>query len=84
MPAEPTVHNLREQVKSIERDEAADRRAASAAISDTVDQVAATAEGAVQTLNEKYQKVSETIRTHPVAYVLGAAAVGIILGRAWG
>jgi ElaB/YqjD/DUF883 family membrane-anchored ribosome-binding protein len=83
MPSEPTVHDLREQMKSIECDEAADRRAASAAISETVDQVAATAESAVQTVNDKYQTLAETIRAHPVAYVLGAAAVGLILGRAW-
>jgi hypothetical protein len=83
MPEEPTVHDLREQVKSIQREEAADRQAASAAISETVDRVAATAEGAAQTVNEKYQTVSDTIRAHSVAYVLGAAAVGLILGRAW-
>jgi hypothetical protein len=82
MLEEPTVHDLREQVKSVERDEAADRQAASAAISETVDQAAATAENVAQKVNDKYQTISQTIRAHPVAYVLGAAAVGIIFGRA--
>jgi ElaB/YqjD/DUF883 family membrane-anchored ribosome-binding protein len=83
MPEDPTVDELREQVKSIQREEAADRAAASAAISETIDKVAATAEGAAQTVNDNYQTVADTIRAHPVAYVLGAAAVGLILGRAW-
>jgi ElaB/YqjD/DUF883 family membrane-anchored ribosome-binding protein len=83
MSEHPTVHDLREQVKSIDRDDLADRQAASAAISATVDEVAATAEAAVQKVNANYQAVTESIRAHPVAYVLGAAAVGLILGRAW-
>jgi hypothetical protein len=82
MPDEPTVHQLREQVKSIEREDAADRRATSEAISGTIDQVAATAEGAAQAVNDKYQSIADMIRAHPVGYVLGAAFVGIILGRA--
>jgi ElaB/YqjD/DUF883 family membrane-anchored ribosome-binding protein len=77
------VRNLREQVKSIERDEVAEREAASAAISETIDQVTATAEDAAQKVNDKYQTAAESIRAHPFAAVLGAAAVGFILGRAW-
>jgi hypothetical protein len=52
-PANPThqVRNLREQVKSIERDEVAEREAASTVISETIDQVTATAEHAAQKIN---------------------------------
>jgi ElaB/YqjD/DUF883 family membrane-anchored ribosome-binding protein len=76
------VRNLRDQVKSIERDDAAERAEASAAISETIDQVAATAEDAAQQVIDKYQTAAESIRAHPFASVLGAAAVGFILGRA--
>jgi hypothetical protein len=82
MPDEPTVHQLREEVKSIEREAAIERAETSAAISETVEKVAATAEGAAHAVNDKYQSVADTIRAHPVGYVIGAAFVGIILGRA--
>jgi ElaB/YqjD/DUF883 family membrane-anchored ribosome-binding protein len=77
------VRNLREQVKSIERDEATGRAEASAAISETIDQVAATAEDAAQEVNDKVQTAAEAIRAHPFAAVFGAVAVGFILGREW-
>jgi ElaB/YqjD/DUF883 family membrane-anchored ribosome-binding protein len=83
MSEEPTVPDLREQTKSIERDAASEREEASALISETIDQVAATAEDAVQKVNDKYQTAAESIRAHPFAAVLSAAAVGFILGRAW-
>ena len=82
MPDEPTVDQLRDQVRSIEREAAIERAETSATISETVDKVAATAEDAAQAVNDKYQSVADTIRAHPVGYVLGAAFVGIILGRA--
>ena len=75
------IRNLRQQVNSIERDAAAEREEASAAISQTIDEVAATAEGAAQAVNEKYQTAAETIRAHPFGYLIGAAAAGFILGR---
>jgi ElaB/YqjD/DUF883 family membrane-anchored ribosome-binding protein len=75
------VRHLREEVKSIERDEVAGREEASATISETIDQVAATAEDAAQRVNDKYQTAAESIRAHPFAAILGAAAVGFILGR---
>jgi ElaB/YqjD/DUF883 family membrane-anchored ribosome-binding protein len=76
------VRDLREQVKSIERDEVADRKAASTVVSETVDQVAATAEHAARNVNSTYEAAAETIRTHPFAAILCAAATGFILGRA--
>ncbi len=77
------VRNLRDQVKSIETEEAAERAEASAAISEAIDQVAATAEDAAQKVNDQYQLAAESIRAHPFAFVLGATAIGFILGRAW-
>ena len=83
-PANPTdqVRNLREQVKSIERDEVAEREAASTVISETIDQVTATAERAAQKVNSNYEMVAENVRAHPFAAILGAAAAGFLLGRA--
>ena len=76
------VRNLRDQVKSIERDEVAEREAASEVISETIDQVSATAEKAAQKVNSTYETVAENVRAHPFAAILGAAAAGFILGRA--
>jgi ElaB/YqjD/DUF883 family membrane-anchored ribosome-binding protein len=83
MPEEPTVRDLREQVNFIEREAKSERAEASAIISETIDQVAATAEDVTQKVNDKYQSAAESIRAHPFTAVLGAAAVGLILGRAW-
>ena len=76
------VRNLRDQVKSIERDEVAEREAASEVISETIDQVSATAEKAAQKVNSTYETAAENVRAHPFAAILGAAAAGFILGRA--
>ena len=76
------IRQLRDQVESAESETAAEREAASAAISDAIDQAAAKAEDAAQAANEKYQTAAESIRAHPFAAVLGALAVGFILGRA--
>jgi ElaB/YqjD/DUF883 family membrane-anchored ribosome-binding protein len=75
------VRNLREQVKSIGRDAASEREEASAAISEAIDQVAATAEDTAQQVIDKYQTAAESIRARPFAAVLGAVAVGFIIGR---
>jgi ElaB/YqjD/DUF883 family membrane-anchored ribosome-binding protein len=83
MPEEPAVHDLRVQLNSIKREAASERAEASAIISETIDQVAATAENATQKVNDTYQSAAESIRAHPLTAVLGAAAVGLILGRAW-
>jgi ElaB/YqjD/DUF883 family membrane-anchored ribosome-binding protein len=76
------VRHLRQQVESVEREAAAEREEASATISETVDRVAATAEGAAQQVNDRYQTAAESIRSHPFGAVFGAAVVGFILGRA--
>jgi hypothetical protein len=76
------VRQLHEQVNSIERDAALGREAAAAAIGETIDQVAATAEQAAETVNTKYETAAEGIRAHPFAAILGAVAVGFVLGRA--
>ena len=70
-------------MKSVEREAAVERAETSAAISETIDQVAATAEDAAQKVNDKFQSAAESIRAHPFAAVFGAVAVGLILGRAW-
>jgi ElaB/YqjD/DUF883 family membrane-anchored ribosome-binding protein len=83
MPEEPTVHDLREQLNSIKHEATLERAEASAIISETIDRVAATAEDASQKVNDTYQSAAEIIRAHPFAAILGAAAVGLILGRVW-
>ena len=52
------------RVRSIETEEAAERAEASAAVSETIDQVAATAEDAAQKVNDQYQSAAEK---HPRA-----------------
>jgi ElaB/YqjD/DUF883 family membrane-anchored ribosome-binding protein len=77
------VRDLRDEARTIEREAAAEREEASAAISETIDRVAATAEDAANKVNDKYQTAAESIRAHPFTAVLGAVAVGFILGRTW-
>ena len=76
------VRNLREQVKSIERQDASERSATSAAIGNTIDNAAERAEHAAQTVNSTYDMTAESIRTHPFVAVFGACVAGFILGRA--
>jgi proline dehydrogenase len=65
MSEDPTVRDLREQVKTIARDAAAEREEAAAVISETIEEIAATAEDAVQKVNDKYQTAAETIARIP-------------------
>jgi ElaB/YqjD/DUF883 family membrane-anchored ribosome-binding protein len=83
MTEESTVHELRVQLNSIRREAALERAEASAIISETIDRVAATAKDASQKVSDTYQSTAESIRAHPFAAILGAAAVGLILGRTW-
>ena len=76
------IRELREQVRAIEREEKSGREAVSSAIGDTIDQVAATAEGAAQKVNATYETAADTLRAHPFAAMLGAAVVGFVFGRA--
>ena len=76
------IRQLRDQVKSVEREAASERKAASAAIGEAIDRAAETTENAAQRVNAKYETAAETIRAHPFAAILSAAAVGFILARA--
>ncbi len=78
---EEQVRELHDEIRTLEREEAAARAAVSEAIGDKIDRAAATAEAAAQSVNNTYETAAATIRAHPFAAVLGAAAAGFILGR---
>lgn len=70
------IARLREQIETLIREKAAPAR--DALLQDAED----AGQKAEALLREQIRALAEAARAHPIATVLGAAAVGFILGRA--